>query len=136
MPRYETVAVEDAFPLIGKEVVVWDNNGCGQGGILLTATPEIIAVCGPLGDVSTFFAPHSSIQIEKSIPVEECLEYGSECRGEVDYRSFGYGSTTIRCDYHWDKRIEIEDGIRERYPDNPPSDWSPMDAGESWYEDY
>lgn len=48
----------------------------------------------------------------------------------------GSGRSFPRCEKHWEQRLEIEEGIRRRYPQHPPSDWSPLDAGEHWDEDY
>lgn len=72
---------------------------------------------------------------------EDCLENHPDsddpCKGEMDYRMAlsGTGRSFPRCDHHWDRRLEIQEGINERYPTHPPSDWSPLDAGEAWGED-
>ncbi len=69
----------------------------------------------------------------------ECLNSGDEkpCRGRVELRPSltGTGTAIARCDGHWDVRLKLEDEINERYPVNPPRDWSPLDAGEAWGED-
>ena len=59
------------------------------------------------------------------------------CEGPVEYRMAlsGTGRSFPRCDRHWEARLEVQRGIDERYPAHPPADWSPLDAGESWYED-
>jgi hypothetical protein len=59
------------------------------------------------------------------------------CKGEVEYRMplSGTGKSFPRCRAHWSERLEIQRGIDERYPCNPPADWSPLDAGEAWGED-
>lgn len=72
---------------------------------------------------------------------EDCLESGREddpCKGATEYRMAlsGTGRSFPRCDHHWDKRLKIQDEINQRYPEHPPSDWSPLDAGEHWDEDY
>ena len=70
----------------------------------------------------------------------ECLDAGPDptgCSGPIEYRMAlsGTGRLFPRCDRHWEERLEIQDGINRRYPTNPPSDWSPLDAGEHWSED-
>lgn len=68
----------------------------------------------------------------------KCLNHGPDCAGTVEYRMAlsGTGRSFPRCDKHWSDRLDLEQGLRERYPEQPPSDWSPYDAGESWDEDY
>lgn len=77
---------------------------------------------------------------EQRHEVEEldCLNAGPDCKGTVEYRMplSGTGKSFPRCDKHWDDRLDQEQGLRERYPEQPPSDWSPLDAGESWDEEY
>jgi hypothetical protein len=66
-----------------------------------------------------------------------CIQEGPECAGAVLYRDplSATGKSFQRCDHHWLLRLELERGLRERYPEHPPADWSPMDAGEHWDED-
>lgn len=68
----------------------------------------------------------------------ECLDDpdGDTCRGTVAYRSHDGLRAWPRCVKHFDQRCEREQEINERYPPLPPSDWSPLDAGESWDDDY
>ena len=67
----------------------------------------------------------------------ECINKSHECEGTVEYRMplSGTGKSFPRCDKHWEERLGVEQGLRERYPEQPPSDWSPLDAGESWDEE-
>ena len=67
-----------------------------------------------------------------------CLEAGPECAGPVELREAlsGTGVPFPRCDRHWDRRLDFQAELDRRYPSTPPADWSPLDAGESWYEDY
>jgi hypothetical protein len=60
-----------------------------------------------------------------------------QCAGPVEYRMAlsGTGISYPRCDKHWSERLEIQEGISARYPVLPPSDWSPLDAGEAWDEE-
>lgn len=69
----------------------------------------------------------------------ECLDRGDDCRGEVEYRMplSGTGRAFPRCDAHWEKRLEVQDGINRRYGGVcPPSDFDPLYAGERWDEEY
>lgn len=70
--------------------------------------------------------------------IPTCLNQSEDCTGPVEYRMplSGTGVPFPRCDKHWDDRLELERGLRERYPEQPPADWSPLDAGEHWDEDY
>ena len=68
----------------------------------------------------------------------ECIQAFTEaCNGRTQYRMAlsGSGESFPRCDKHWSDRLDLEHGLNERYPLNPPSDWSPLDAGEHWGED-
>jgi hypothetical protein len=66
-----------------------------------------------------------------------CINLNSEkpCSGTVEPRwpLSGTGIRYPRCDYHWGLALERENQTRRRYPTHPPADWSPMDAGETWY---
>jgi hypothetical protein len=71
----------------------------------------------------------------------ECLEaHTGECRGAVEYRMSltGTGLAIERCDYHWDKRLQLEEQITERYghdSDLAP-DWIDESyIGERWMDD-
>lgn len=71
----------------------------------------------------------------------ECLEAADgDCKGAVEYRPSltGTGTAIERCDYHWTKRLDKEEELREVYPDSPfPPPWfDPANAGEHWDEDY
>lgn len=70
-----------------------------------------------------------------------CLDGGEEmlgCMGPVElrYPMSPTGRWFPRCEQHYDQRLAKQDEINERYPDNPPPDWSPLDAGEHWSDDY
>lgn len=68
----------------------------------------------------------------------ECIDaHKSACAGAVEYRFplSPSGRSYARCDHHWDLRLDLDDQLRQRYPVLPPSDWSPLDAGESWEDD-
>jgi hypothetical protein len=68
----------------------------------------------------------------------ECLEdHTGDCAGPVELRMSlsGTGTPFLRCEHHWSKRLDLEAELNERYPVHPPSDWSPLDAGEHWSEE-
>ena len=69
---------------------------------------------------------------------QECLEYGPDCSGPVEYRMplSATGRSFPRCDKHWDERLDVQEGINQRYPVLAPSDFDPAYAGEHWDEDY
>jgi hypothetical protein len=70
----------------------------------------------------------------------KCLDSGEDCNGEVEYRMplSGTGKSFPRCNFHWDKRLDAQERINDKYPDSPIApDWfDPSIAGESWDEDY
>lgn len=74
-------------------------------------------------------------------PIEllECLDDADfdGCSGAIEYRTplSATGRSFPRCDKHWAERVEREEELRRRYPETPPADWSPLDAGEAWGED-
>lgn len=59
------------------------------------------------------------------------------CSGRVEYRESlsGTGKPIPRCDRHWRERLKLQEEINDRYPEHPPADWSPLDAGEHWSEE-
>lgn len=74
------------------------------------------------------------------LPASKCNHYGPSgqgCAGDVEYRMAlsATGIPRAWCDQHWSERLDLEQGIRERYPEHPPADWSPDLAGEAWSED-
>jgi hypothetical protein len=54
----------------------------------------------------------------------------------VEYRMAlsATGKLFPRCNRHWAERLDEDERIRIRYPEQPPPNWSPLDAGESWDE--
>lgn len=77
-------------------------------------------------------------------PDLECLDahYEGGCRGPIElrYPLSPSGRWFPRCERHWEKRLEVQEGINERYghPDSdvPPSGFDPTYAGERWSDDY
>lgn len=70
---------------------------------------------------------------------DDCLDsHEGECAGDVEYRDAlsGTGKSFQRCDAHWSARLDVQEGINQRYPAMAPSDFDPSYAGEHWDEDY
>lgn len=68
----------------------------------------------------------------------ECLNAGKgDCAGAVEYRPSlsGTGLSIARCGGHWTQRLEQEQELKRRYPEQAPPDFDPMYAGERWNED-
>ena len=68
-----------------------------------------------------------------------CLDDAAgDCEGEVAYRMAlsGTGKSFPRCDKHWGERLDVQDGINQRYPEHQPADFDPSYAGEYWDDDY
>lgn len=69
----------------------------------------------------------------------DCLNKGPDCRGKVEYRMAlsGTGRSYPRCDKHWQERVDLEQTLREDYPDSPipPAWFDPTVAGETWDEE-
>ncbi len=69
-----------------------------------------------------------------------CMQHADgegKCAGHVEYRMAlsGTGISYPRCDKHWEERVEIQQGIDQRYPVLPPADFDPLYAGEAWDEE-
>jgi hypothetical protein len=75
-----------------------------------------------------------------ALPYEDCLEFGPDCGGHVEYRMAlsGTGKSFPRCDEHWSKRLAEQERINRDYPDSPvaPAWFDPAAAGERWDDDY
>jgi hypothetical protein len=56
--------------------------------------------------------------------VLRCLEANNYCDGPVEYRMAlrATGVSFPRCQRHWQKRLEIQEGINARYPDQGPAE--------------
>lgn len=71
--------------------------------------------------------------------VIECLDDRGDatCEGSVEYRFplSGTGKSFARCDKHWSIRLDLDQQLRERYPEQAPADFDPSYAGERWSED-
>lgn len=77
---------------------------------------------------------------DERLAASECVSFGDVgeyCSGAVEYRMAlsGTGISYPRCEAHWDQRVSREEQLRERYPQQPPPDWSPDLIGESWDEE-
>lgn len=75
---------------------------------------------------------------EFAVDASECLNFGVDCEGDVEYRMplSGTGKSFPRCESHWSERLDVQAGLDERYPYHAPSDFDPYYAGESWDGDY
>lgn len=81
----------------------------------------------------------------QTLTFEDCLDFdrGQEtrnvCGGDVEYRMAlsSSGNSFVRCDVHWEQRLDEQERISERYPDSDmaPADFDPTYAGERWNED-
>jgi hypothetical protein len=81
-------------------------------------------VTGPVGDAEGFPEPE---------PLR-CNNAGDgKCQGEVQHRLIG---KYPRCDYHYQRRLKLEDEINRKYPYHQPADFDPTYAGERWDDDY
>ena len=86
--------------------------------------------------------PRGALIDEYGEPVFCLDDAAGDCKGEVAYRMAlsGTGKSFPRCDKHWGKRLDIQDGINQRYGHpgsncGAPSDFDPSYAGEVWGED-
>lgn len=93
----------------------------------------------PMDPVSPF-SPEQVSPDPWSQPTEpdepECMNGPDGCQGATEYRAplSGTGKSFARCDAHWEARLEAQQGINERYPQQQPADFDPSYAGESWDE--
>lgn len=80
------------------------------------------------------------MEATEKLTYQDCLDHSEECSGEVEYRMplSGTGRSFVRCDFHWDKRLDAQERINRTYPDSPaaPSWFDPANAGEQWDEYY
>lgn len=93
--------------------------------------------CGFIGDNTEWHTAGLRVAAESL----ECLDdHDGGCQGTIEYRESlsGTGTPIPRCDKHWEKRLEEQDDINEKYaPDSdvPPLGYDYMDAGEYWSEE-
>lgn len=142
MTDYVTIALAEAK--IGQTGTVWKlENGhrtWGQGGIVTALTPEVVMTVGSTMhsfDASRFGTDFELVA-ERPTDPRECVNFGPDCRGEVDwFDPSGRGRGAQRCGHHRDVRAEqYEDSIeRYAYSAMPPSWFDPTYAGESWDEE-
>lgn len=100
-------------------------------------TNGVCAACGQLRshDAHRFHGGHWT----PGPVVLECLDRFTDtpCDGPVEYRYAlsPTGTSYPRCDAHWAQRVQIQEGIDRRYPQQQPDDFDPTYAGESWDDD-
>ena len=79
-------------------------------------------------------------EIEVPLDADECLNYGPDGKGPVDYWYSGglNGRSWPRCDFHGQERLRQHDESIEKYADSDvaPSWFDPSYAGERWDDDY
>lgn len=72
---------------------------------------------------------------DDAIDASECLNYGDDCSGPVEYHTTGRSMRAWpRCAHHADQRHESYENSIERYADSDvaPGWFDPSYAGESW----
>lgn len=68
-----------------------------------------------------------------------CLQQGPDCQGQVEYHlnpDRDDLKTFPRCEFHQQKRLDQAAETMRKYPKIAPADFDPMDAGETWDEEY
>ena len=91
-------------------------------------------VCEPHG-----FADCCNVEIP-TLDASECLNFGPDCSGEVEYRMpmSGSGRSFPRCDAHFSERLDTQMRLRRDYgvdSDVAPVGFDPYYAGERWNDD-
>lgn len=69
----------------------------------------------------------------------KCIDGGfGTCSGRVEYRTplSGSGESFVRCEFHWEGRLEREHGLAGRYPEYVVPHRMVGDSGEIWDEEY
>lgn len=75
----------------------------------------------------------------KILEASNCLEYGDDCRGPVEFHTVGASlKAWPRCEYHAEQRMDRYENSIEKYADSDIApDWfDPTIAGERWDDDY
>lgn len=130
-----TIMVNPDGLTVGDHVTVWHTVSHGQGGLFVGVTDGVIEIDAPIGRCSWPLATIARVTTEVPLDAEECLEFGDDCRGPVDYHTVGRATQAWpRCEFHIEQRwARYEDSI-ERYADSdvPPAWFDPSIAGESW----
>ena len=81
----------------------------------------------------------SEAEMNATMEASQCLEYGPDCSGPVEFHSVGSSlKAWPRCEHHAEKRWERYENSMEQYADSDvaPSWFDPGDAGERWSDDY
>lgn len=88
--------------------------------------------CETAGLPYVLWCANCTTESQESNPT--CLDGPDGCGGKVEYRMplSSTGKSFPRCDAHWDKRIVMQEETNRKYPVNPPADFDPGYAGESW----
>lgn len=68
---------------------------------------------------------------------DQCLDRDADCGGPVNYHAVPGGNAFLRCEKHWQERLDRWENSIEREALSPlaPSWFDPSYAGERWEED-
>lgn len=138
--RYQTIERDDV--VIGAEIDLWflpDGNG-GWGGKVLSFDDTTVTTAGGTSQIvrTARWDEVHHLTIEVALDADECLQFGPDCKGVVDYRTTGSSMRAWpRCEFHADKRQRSYETTSERYADSDcaPSGFDPADIGERFFED-
>lgn len=123
---------------VGIDITVRHNVGgrdCGQGGVVECFDHDSVTVVGPDGCRHSFDRRRVlNLTVEVPLPTEECLQFGEDCSGPVDFHSVDGNRAWPRCEYHFAERLKRYENSIERYAnsDVEPEWFDPSFAGESW----
>lgn len=126
---------------LGQHVTVWETeNGYrtwGQGGVVTALQPQLVITAANVPHRFDRAEVMSRMLLEIEVPTDprECVDYGDDCAGEVEYFDpSGRGRGVQRCAHHRDLRAERYETSIERYAHSTsaPSWFDPTYAGESW----
>lgn len=141
MPDYETIGLDEVR--LGQQLTVWTlypdgERGPGQGGTVTALTPELVVSVGATSHafpVGLFTAGEREIEVEVPLEASECVNYGPDCKGAVDYFDpAGRSRGVPRCGHHVDERIDRYENSSERYAFSAvvPDWFDESYAGERW----
>ena len=132
---------------VGRRVTVWavedGHQTWGQGGVVAAVDPQLVIRAGSAGvehrfDRDKFTADEFRIEVEEPTDPRECVNYGPDCVGEVEwFDPSGRGRGAQRCAHHRDQRAAQYENSIEKYAhsDVAPDWFDPTYAGESWNDD-
>jgi hypothetical protein len=119
-------------------VTVWQRDGTARIGTLAGLAGGKVQLRTPSGIVEVPVPEVKRVTVLVGHRPEECLEYGTDCLGDVDLHWVGTSTKAWpRCQFHAARRQQRYEDSIERYADSDvPPDWfDPSVAGERWNED-